>query len=125
MINEVLIYIGAVIVVIWGIAHIVPTRNVVKNFGDISEENQRIITLEWVAEGLALIFIGVLAAMVTTLAGGYDPVSTPVIRACALMLLILGGWTLYIGFKTSVIPIKICPFVLATAAILLLLGTYL
>lgn len=56
-----LISIGSAVVVVWGIAHIIPTRTVVAGFGELTADNRRIITMEWVAEGLALIFIGVLA----------------------------------------------------------------
>ena len=65
MINQVLAYIGAGFVAFWGIAHLFPTKNVVADFGDISEDNRNIITMEWIVEGVALIFIGALVATVT------------------------------------------------------------
>ena len=61
---DVLLYIGSTVILIWGIAHIVPTKSVVKGFGGISEDNIRIITMEWVAEGLTLCFIGLLVLLV-------------------------------------------------------------
>ena len=76
MINQILAYIGAGFVAFWGIAHLFPTKNVVADFGDISEDNRNIITMEWIVEGVALIFIGVLVATVTVV----DAVS-PVTRA--------------------------------------------
>jgi hypothetical protein len=36
---------------------------VVAGFGPLSEDNQINFTMEWVAEGLALAFVGVLAAL--------------------------------------------------------------
>ena len=116
------LYIGAALPVFWGVFHFFPTKNVVKGFGDISEDNRRIITMEWVAEGLALAFIGALALLVSLGAGPGDPTAALVIRACAGMLLILAALTFLIGGKTSVIPIKICPLVLTVAAVLLFLG---
>ena len=63
--NQILAYIGAGLTTLWGIAHLFPTRNVVADFGDISEDNRHIITMEWIVEGVALIFIGVRNARLT------------------------------------------------------------
>lgn len=65
MTSEVFVYAGSVIIILWGIAHIIPTRQVVAGFGAISGDNRKIITMEWVVEGLALLFIGFLIIMVT------------------------------------------------------------
>jgi len=110
---------------LWGIAHIAPTRSVVKGFGELSEDNRRIITMEWVAEGLTLIFIGALILLVTLQGGPPDPVSVLVTRVCAFMLLTMAAWTFLTGAKTSILPIKICPLVKSAVAALFLLGTIL
>jgi hypothetical protein len=62
MFSLTLIYLGAAILFVWGVAHIIPTRNVVAGFGPLSEDNRINITMEWVAEGLALAFVGGLVA---------------------------------------------------------------
>jgi hypothetical protein len=67
MINQILLYVGAAFPLFWGIAHLFPTKSVVKGFGDISLDNRRIITMEWIIEGVSLIFIGILTASVTYL----------------------------------------------------------
>jgi hypothetical protein len=35
-----LLYIGSAIIILWGIAHLVPTRAIVKGFGGIVEMNR-------------------------------------------------------------------------------------
>ena len=60
MLNQVLLYSGSAFIAFWGIAHLFPTRSVVSGFGEISVDNKRIITMEWIVEGIALIFIGYL-----------------------------------------------------------------
>jgi hypothetical protein len=125
MLNDVLLYAASAVITVWGIAHIAPTKPVVSGFGAISEDNQRIITMEWVAEGLALCFIGLLVLAVTIGGSRQNPVSAIVYRASALMLLVMAGWTLLTGAKTSIIPIKICPLVKTAVAILFLLGSVL
>ena len=52
--SKTLLYIGSFVIILWGASHIVPTKSVVEGFGAITEENRLIITMEWVAEGLAL-----------------------------------------------------------------------
>lgn len=123
MASSIMLYVGSIAMVLWGIAHIVPTRSVVKGFGPLSEENRRIITMEWVAEGLTLCFIGLLVLFVTMLGGARNPVSTIVYRASALMLIVMAGWSSWTGARTSIVPMKMCPFVKTTVAILFFLGS--
>ena len=65
MINQILLYLGSALPLFWGTAHLFVTKSVVGGFGDISLDNKRIITMEWIVEGVSLIFIVVLTATVT------------------------------------------------------------
>ncbi len=67
MANQVLLYSGSFFLFFWGIAHLFPTRSVVRGFGDISIDNKRIITMEWIIEGVSLIWIAVVVSCVTYL----------------------------------------------------------
>ena len=122
MFDTILLYLGAAILLMWGVAHIIPTRNVVAGFGPLSEDNRINITMEWVAEGLALAFVGVLAALVTAAGGPNDPVSGVVVWAVVAFCIVMGGWTFIVGRRSSILPIRLCPLVLAVAAGLLTLG---
>jgi hypothetical protein len=121
--DVVLVYAASIVIIVWGIAHIIPTRNVVAGFGALSADNRQIITMEWVAEGLALTFIGLLALSVTWSEGIESSGAAFVYRACAIMLVVMAGWTAMTGAKTSILPIKLCPFVKTGAALLLLVGS--
>lgn len=119
--NLMLLYLGSGLTVIWGVAHLFPTKSVVQGFGEISIDNKRIITMEWIIEGLALIFIGVLVAAATVI----DPsntVATAVYFISALMLLVMAVVSLFTGFKISFLPFKLCPFIFTTSAVLILIG---
>ena len=124
MINDILLYIGSGVIIVWGIAHLIPTKAIVRGFGAITEDNKRIIIMEWVAEGLTLCFLGVLVLLVTILTGQSQTASI-VYLASAVMLLIMAGLTLLTGARTSVIPIKICPVVKTVVAVLFILGSLL
>ena len=123
MLNDILLYIGSAILIVWGIAHIIPTKSVVNGFGEISEDNKRIITMEWVAEGLALCFIGLLVLFTTILGDSQNDVSLIVYRASAAMLIVMAGWTALTGARTKIIPIKLCPFVKTIVAVLFIVGS--
>ena len=117
----ILLYLGSGLTVIWGVAHLFPTKSVVQGFGEISLDNKRIIAMEWIIEGLALIFIGVLVATVTVI----DPsnvVSTAVYLISVIMLLVMAVLSLFTGFKISFLPFKLCPFIFTTSAVLILIG---
>ncbi|MDD9944987.1 MAG: hypothetical protein OXU20_28345 [Myxococcales bacterium] len=122
--NHVLLYLGAGLPLLWGVAHLVPTRSVVSGFGAISEDNRRIITMEWIIEGVALIFLGVLVAVVTRI----DPqsaIARAVQVSSAAMLLVLAVISAFTGFRIAFLPFRICPFLFTTSALLILAGALL
>jgi hypothetical protein len=121
MTNLVLLYLGAALTSLWGIAHLFPTRSVVRGFGDISPDNRRIITMEWIVEGVALIFIGLLTAVVTSINPASD-VSGAVYLIAAIGLLVLAVVSLFTGFKVNFLPFRLCPFIFTASAVLILLG---
>lgn len=122
--NIILLYTGAVLPLFWGIAHLFPTRSVVKDFGDISIDNKRIITMEWITEGAALIFIGVVLVSITYV--DYINAVSKVIYAIAFIFLnILSVISLMTGFKINFVPFKLCPVIFTSTSILILLGNYL
>ncbi|MFC2017142.1 hypothetical protein ACFLUD_01855 [Chloroflexota bacterium] len=122
---DIMLYIGSVIIFIWGIAHIIPTKSVVKGFGEISDDNTKIITMEWAAEGMTLCFIGLLVLLVTAIAGSQNTVSTLVYQISAGMLVVMAVWTSVTGARTSIVPIKICPIVKTAVTILFIIGSLL
>jgi hypothetical protein len=117
----ILLYLGSALTAIWGISHLIPTRNVVAGFGDISDDNRRIITMEWIVEGVSLIFIGAVVAVVTSI----DPdtaVSRAVYVVSASGLLALALVSLSTGFKVKFLPFRLCPFIFTISAILMIAG---
>ena len=121
MIDLVMLYLGASLTALWGVAHLFPTGSVVKGFGAISADNQRIITMEWIVEGVSLIFIGALVATVTYI----DPlgtVSKAVFSLSAIGLFVLAVVSFSTGFKVNFLPFKLCPFIFTASALLILAG---
>jgi hypothetical protein len=125
MINETLVYIGSAVIIAWGVTHIVATGSMVKGFGDITEENRRILVMEIVTEGLALVFLGGLPLAFTILSGPLGKPADIVYLACAAMLLVMALLTLLTGTRTSQIPYKVCPVIKTAAAVLFILGSVL
>ena len=122
MISDILLYAGAIIITVWGIAHVVPTKSVVNGFGPISQDNKRIITMEWIAAGLTLCFIGLLVLLVTVFAGSEGQASKIVYGASAAMLLAMAVLGAFTGARTPILPMKLCPVIDAAVAILFVLG---
>jgi hypothetical protein len=125
VVAEILLYVGSVLIILWGIAHIMPTKSIVEGFGDLTEENRSIITMEWVAEGLALAFIGFLVLLITLFHGPGNPVSASVYRIAGVMLLIMAAWTGLTAGRKSVVFFKICPVVKSTGAVLFFVASVL
>jgi hypothetical protein len=124
MVNSVLLYLGSFFTALWGITHFFPTRSVVEGFGDISLDNKRIITMEWIVEGVCLIFIGVLVAAVTAVDATHA-VSRTVYWLAFAELNVLSVISLFTGFKIDFLPFKLCPPIFTGSSILILLGNIL
>lgn len=107
---------------LWGVAHLFATKNVIAGFGELSQNNKQILTMEWLAEGFTLIFIGALIFLITKFYGTADGASVFVIRAATVMLIAMSILSFFTGFRTTIIPIKICPFVKILTAILFFMG---
>jgi hypothetical protein len=121
MVDLVLLYLGAGLTALWGVAHLVPTKSVVAGFGDISIDNKHIVEMEWITEGVALVFIGALVATVT-LVDPLSPVSRAVYLVSAIGLIGLSLVSLFTGFKIRFAPFKLCPFIFSLSAVLILFG---
>jgi len=123
--DSILIVAGAAIVAFWGVAHIFPTKSVVRDFGDISKDNKRIITMEWVVEGINLAFLGFLVLLVTVAAGADHEFSRLVYWPSAGFLVVMAAWHALTGARTKAIPMKLCPVIFGTGALLIVLGSLL
>lgn len=116
LVQATLLYGGSVVIALWGIGHLVPTRSIVAGFGTLSQENARIITMEWIAEGLTLCFIGALVAVTAASLGPETRGTAVVARASAIMLLVLAAVSSFTGARTSILPMKLCPYVKGAVA---------
>jgi hypothetical protein len=123
MLNSILLYTGAFFTFMWGIAHLIPTKNVVRDFGKISEDNRNIITMEWIVEGVSLIFIGIFTAVIT-LVNTDKSVARILYLLIVTELIILALVSLFTGFKVKFLPFKLCPIIFLFSAALITLGGF-
>ena len=123
MTNQVLLYLGSSFLFFWGAAHLFPTKSVVKGFGDISLDNKRIITMEWIIEGLALMFIAAVVASVTYFDYA-SAISRTVYWLSFVMLNMLSAVSLLTGFKVNFLPYRLCPVIFTTASVSIVTGSY-
>ncbi|MGZ4358209.1 MAG: hypothetical protein ACXVZW_00355 [Gaiellaceae bacterium] len=122
-VGDLLAILGAGVITVWGLAHIAPTRAVVAGFEQLSTDNRRILTMEWVAEGVTLCFVGVLSAIVTLSLGADDHAAALVNLSLAGLLVVMAALTQSTGARTSLVPMKLCPLVKLSVATLLVVGT--
>lgn len=121
MLKPFLLYTGAALTAVWGIAHLFATKSVVKGFGKLSADNRNIITMEWIVEGVFLIFIGVLVATVTFLDVG-SFITLVVYMLSVIGLMVMAIVSLFTGFRVNFIVFKLCPFIFALSAVLIFVG---
>jgi hypothetical protein len=117
-------YIGAALVAAWGVAHAIPTRQVLASFEPITANNRRVIAQEWLAEAFTMWGIAAIVIAATAATGTAPDIRAWVYRATSALLISLGALTALTGARTPVIWFKICPVLLAAAALLLLFASF-
>jgi hypothetical protein len=122
---DILIYVAAAIPAIWGLAHIFAgTRGVVAGFGELTIDNRRIITMEWIVEGFALIALGAWVAVVTAI-DSQTSVATGVYIVAITFLVAMTVLSLFTGFRIRFVFFRLCPVIFMLSAILIALGAWL
>jgi len=119
--NKVLLIIGSLLPIFWGVAHLFPTATIVKGFGSISQDNMRIITMEWIAEAVALMFMG-FVVLLATIVDRKSPVSTAVCWASVVGLNVLSIVSLFTGFHIQFLPFRLCPPIFTGSSVIIVLG---
>jgi hypothetical protein len=117
---DALVYLGGAIVAFWGLAHTLPVKAVVAGFHLTSVDNRRILTMEWLAEAVSLVFLGALVVIVTATGGSSVAL---VQRSVATVLFAMAGLHALLGARTAVRPMQICPVVLGVSGALVLAGS--
>ncbi len=119
--SSVLAYAAAGVIALWGVAHAIPTSRMLAGFAPVTADNRRVVLQEWLAEAFTM--WGVAAIVVAATASGGGPGAGTrdwVYRAAAALLIALAALTGLTGARTAVIWFKVCPFLLAGSAALLL-----
>lgn len=122
--NEVLLYAASVLCGVWGVAHIAATRGVVSGFGELSEDNRNIITMEWIVEGVALLAVAAFVATATSV-DARSSVARAVFLVAAGVLLVMAGVSVATGFKVKFLPFRLCPLIFGASAVLIAAGAWL
>jgi hypothetical protein len=94
----------------------------VAGFEPISANNRRVLVQEWLAEAVTMWGIAALV-VVTTLVGSETDVTAWVYRVAAALLVTLAILTALTGARTPVVWFKICPVLLTSSAVFLLIAS--
>ncbi len=116
---DVLFHVASALTGLWGVAHLVATRGVVAGFGELTADNRRIITMEWIVEGVALISTAAFVAAATAI-DSQTAVSSAVYAVAMTTLLALALVSLFTGFRVA-----FCPIIFTLSAVLIALGAWL
>jgi len=119
--NQVVLYVASALTGLWGVAHLFATKGVVAGFGDISTDNRRVITMEWIVEGVALLSIAAFVAAATAVQAD-SAVSSAVYAVAIGTLIVLAVVSLFTGFKVAFLPYRLCPFIFGASAVLIAWG---
>jgi len=121
--NQALLYIASAFLGFWGISHLFATKGAVASFGELSADNHRIITMEWISEGVALMSIAAFVAAVTAV----DPkaaVSSVVYAVAIGTLIAFALVSIFTGFRVAFLPFRLCPFIFGISAALIAWGAW-
>lgn len=121
--SEILAFVSAGLVGLWGVAHAIPTRKVVAGFEPITADNRKVLVQEWLAEAFTMWGLAALVVVTTAVGGSDADVTAWVYRVVAGLLVALAILTGLTGARTPVVWFKVCPVLLSTSALLLLVAS--
>jgi len=121
--NQFILYFAAALTAVWGISHLFATKGVVSGFGDLTPDNRRIITMEWIVEGVALISTAAFV-VATTVVQPDSPVASAVYAVAIVTLIAFAIVSLFTGFEIAFLPFRLCPFIFGLSAALIAVGAW-
>ena len=121
--DEILAYVAAGLVGLWGVSHAIPTRQVVAGFEPITRDNRLVITQEWLAEAFTMWSPAVAVVLTTAVEGADSDATVWLYRVVAGLLVAIAALTALTGARTPVIWFKICPVLLSSSAALLVVAS--
>ena len=122
--NDALLYIGGALTIVWGTAHLYPTKKIVQSFGRIGHDNELILTMEWLAEAFLLIFTGLLVVVMTARFGSNAAAAQTVFAVSAGMLLAWAAVSAATGGRVDFIMYRLCAPIFTLSATLILVGAF-
>ena len=121
--DEVLAYLAAGLVGLWGVSHAIPTRQVVAGFEPTTRDNRLVITQEWLAEAFTMWGLAAAVVVATAVGGANSDVTVWLYRVVAALLVAIAALTALTGARTPVVWFKICPVLLSSSAALLVVAS--
>lgn len=119
---EVLAFVAAGFVGLWGISHAIPTRQVVAGLEPTTRDNRLVFLQEWLAEAFTMWGLAALIIAATVVGGEDSGVIEAIYYATAALLVALATLTALTGARTPVIWFKVCPVLLTSSAALLVVA---
>lgn len=114
--NAALAYLGSTLLVIWSIVHLLPTRAVVREFGQMDSDNVRQVIIGWVTEGLTLMFIGVMVLLLLIFKESDNGTTQMVMQITSGYLLVLAFVSYVVGNRTNLLPLSASPLLKCAVA---------
>jgi len=121
--NQVVLYVAAALTGLWGVAHLFATKGVAAGFGEISTDNRRVITMEWIVEGVTLISLAAFVAVTATIEP-HGRLSSAVFAVAIATLVTLAVVSIFTGFRIAFLPYRLCPFIFGLSALLIAVGAW-
>jgi len=89
MIHDILLLLGAILILSCGSIHLFLIKSIINGFNNMSEENKKVTFMEWIVEGLTLYFISILVLFITLSGLSEEFVSKVLFGASFVLLLIM------------------------------------
>ena len=122
--SAVLAYFSAALIAAWGVAHAIPTGQVLAGFSPITPDNRRIIQQEWLAEAITMWGLAIVIIAATAAGGTTSDTRAWVYRGVSALLIALAALTALTGSRTPVIWFKICPVLLSVTGAMLVIASF-
>ena len=120
-----LLYVGASIITVLGLVHFAATKAATREYRNLPPDLQREHLVQWLAVGIALVFVGVATLIALTMGDPDTDTFSVVIASFAGFVTAVAITDTIIYRKSKMIPHKTATAVLVLTSLLYILGTVL
>lgn len=120
IVDDILLLIGAGTITVWGVVYIILVWKDMRLFTGISDFARRVLLLQWVSQGLAMVFMGVIVWLCVSIGGTENAFVHILCWAIAVFLFVFA--LIGLAARLQLLALRLSPLFCGISAVLIVLA---